>query len=349
MRTSGRDCVNKETGRQVNTPVYLFTIYSGKMMSQSQELVLPKQITRAKTANRVAALIEGVRRNWLLYLLILPTFLFSIAFYYYPMTSGVLHSFTYWDIKQTIWIGLENYQRMFEDPASLAAWRNMFVILVSQLVIVVTTPLLGAALVAHLRPGLAQFWWRMTFIMPIVVPATVVVFVWRWFYGADGGMNTLLRVIGLGGLTHLWLGEQATALWAIIFTGFPWIAGLNFLLYLAALQSVPEELLDAARVDGAGAFRRFFQIELPLIRNQIMVLVVLTFIFYLRSFDAPLIMTNGGPGTAGTLVPGLQMYHAVRDDLDLGYGSAIGTVLFVVTLGLMLANQFINRRQKSET
>jgi raffinose/stachyose/melibiose transport system permease protein len=314
----------------------------------NQDLILSKQAARAKSTSRIATLTAGVRHNWLLYVFILPTFLFSIAFYYYPMTSGFIHSFTYWDIKQTLWIGLENYQRMFADPAAITAWRNMLTILVSQLVIVCTFPLLGAALVAHLRPGLAQFWWRMTFIMPIVVPATVVVFVWRWFYGPDGGINTLLRWAGLGNLTHLWLGENATALWAIIFTGFPWIAGLNFLLYLAALQSIPEELLDAARVDGAGAFRRFFQIELPLIRGQMMVLIVLTFIYYLRSFDAPLIMTNGGPGTAGTLVPGLQMYRAVRDDLDLGYGSAIGMILFVATLGLMLVNQFLSRRTKNE-
>ena len=325
-----------------------FTFHDDGVM-MSQDLVLAKPIARAKSSNRIATLVEGVRRNWLLYVLILPTFLFAIAFYYYPMASGIYHSFTYWDIKRTVWICFLNYQRMFDDPVALAAWRNMIVILVSQLVIVMTTPLLGAALVAHLRPGLAQYGWRMMFVMPIVVPATVVVFVWRWFYGGDGGLNTLLRALGLGALTHLWLGEHATALWAIIGTGFPWVAGLNFLIYLAALQSIPEELLDAARVDGASAFRRFFQIELPLIRNQMMVLVVLTFIYYLRSFDAPLIMTNGGPGMSGTLVPGLQMYRAVRDDLDLGYGSAIGTVLFVVTLGLMLINQLINRRQKSET
>ena len=79
-----------------------------------------------------------------------------------------------------------------------------------------------------------------------------------------------------------------------------------------------------------------------------MLLIVLTFIFYLRSFDAPLIMTNGGPGTAGTLVPGLQMYRAVRDDLDLGYGSAIGTILFLATLLLTLVNFAITARQNSQ-
>lgn len=82
-----------------------------------------------------------------------------------------------------------------------------------------------------------------------------------------------------------------------------------------------------AKVDGCGSLRRFFRIELPLIRPQLLLLVTLTVIYYLRSFDAPLIMTNGGPGTTGTLVPGLQMYRAIRNELDLGYGSAIGTVL----------------------
>jgi ABC-type sugar transport system permease subunit len=122
------------------------------------------------------------------------------------------------------------------------------------------------------------------------------------------------------------------------------VAGLNFLIYLAAFQSISTELLDAARVDGCSRLRAFFAIELPLIRPQISLLVTLTIIYFLRSFDAPLIMTNGGPGTTGTLVPGLQMYRAIRDELDLGYGSAIGTVLFTVLLTLSLANLYLRRR-----
>jgi raffinose/stachyose/melibiose transport system permease protein len=180
--------------------------------------------------------------------------------------------------------------------------------------------------------------------LPLIVPITVTIFVWRWFFGLEGGLNQLLDLVGLSQFRHTWLGEEATALWAVIFTGFPWAGGLNFLIYLAALQTISRELLDAARVDGAGAMRRFFKIELPLIRPQILLLVILTFIYYLRSFDAPLIMTNGGPGTTGTIVPGLQMFRAVREDLDLGYGSAIGVVLLVVTLGLGLLRRGENRQ-----
>jgi raffinose/stachyose/melibiose transport system permease protein len=294
-------------------------------------------LDRARPAlSRRAALLRGIRRNWTLYLLLLPSLVSALVFYYYPMASGFYHSFTYWDIKRTVWIGLENYQRMFEDPITLAAWRNMATILIANIAIVLTMPLLGAALVRHVRSEAGQFWWRMVFVLPIVVPATVIVFVWRWFYGMDGGLNVVLRAVGLGGIARWWLGDPQTALGAIIFVAFPWIAGLSFLVYLAALQSISPELLDAALVDGAGPIRRFFAVELPLIRSQMLVLVALTFIYYIRSFDAPLIMTNGGPGSAGTLVPGLQMYRAVRDDLDLGYGSAIGSVLFAVTFLLVL-------------
>lgn len=290
---------------------------------------------------RRASFAQTLRRHWEIYLLLLPSLFAAGVFYYYPMVSGFYHSFTYWDLKRTIWIGLENYQRMFTDPITLIAWRNMTTILIANIVIVLTFPLLGATLVAHVRSTRLQFWWRIIFVLPIVVPGTVIVFVWRWFYSIDGGLNIMLRAIGLDSITRWWLGDPGTALWGIIFVGLPWIAGLNFLVYLAALQSIPSDLMDAAMVDGAGPLRRFFAIELPLIRGQMLVLVALAFIFYIRSFDAPLIMTNGGPGSAGTLVPGLQMYRAVRDDLDLGYGSAIGSVLFAVTFILVLLRSLI--------
>ena len=294
-------------------------------------------------ASRRAELIRGLRRHWRLYLLLFPSLIAAIVFYYYPMVSGFYHSFTYWDIKRTVWIGLENYQRMFDDPITLAAWRNMATIVIANIIIVLTMPLLAAGLVAHVRSNAARFWWRIIFVLPIVVPGTVIVFVWRWFYGMDGGLNIVLRAIGLGGITRWWLGDPHTALGAIIFVSFPWIAGLNFLVYLAALQSISSDLLDAAMVDGASPIRRFFAVELPLIRNQMLVLIGLAFIYNIRSFDAPLIMTNGGPGSAGTLVPGLQMYRAVRDDLDLGYGSAIGSVLFAVTFLLTLLRSLVSR------
>lgn len=166
-------------------------------MSQSERSAVGK--TSLPYGKRRAGVMQSVRRYGLFYLLLAPTFLFAIAFYYYPLLSGIYHSFTYWDIKRTVWVGLDNYTRLFTNPATAAAWRNMALIVGSQMIVVLTLPLLGAALVHHVRRG--QYWWRVAFVLPIVVPATVIVFVWRWFYGVDGGINYLLRLAGMEEIT----------------------------------------------------------------------------------------------------------------------------------------------------
>ncbi|MBI5052584.1 MAG: sugar ABC transporter permease, partial [Chloroflexi bacterium] len=94
---------------------------------------------------------RSLTRNWQLYILILPSLFFSAIFFYYPITSGFYHSFTYWDIKQTVWVGLENYIRLFDDSSTPAAWRNMAIILISNMLIVCIFPLFGAVLVVRLR------------------------------------------------------------------------------------------------------------------------------------------------------------------------------------------------------
>ena len=101
-------------------------------------------------------IIRNIRRHWELYLLLLPSMIATIVFYYYPMVSGFYHSFTYWDIKRTLWIGLDNYERMFTDPVTLVAWRNMAILLIANIAIVMTLPLLGAALVAHVPASSAK-------------------------------------------------------------------------------------------------------------------------------------------------------------------------------------------------
>ena len=141
----------------------------------------------------------------------------------------------------------------------------------------------------------------------------VTILVWRWLYAFDGGINIMLQTVGLETLTRSWLGDRGTVLYSIMFVGFPFVAGLNFLIYLAGLQGIAPELLDAAVVDGASAFQRFFHVELPLIRGQIRLLVMLTIVFWLRSFELPMIMTDGGPGWA-SMVPGLRMYQTVTSD-----------------------------------
>jgi ABC-type sugar transport system permease subunit len=277
-----------------------------------------------------------------LYLFVLPTVLMLLIFFYYPAIRGFVISFQYIDIRFTQWIGLENYERAFNDKRLLESFMNLAFLAIFNIGVVITLPLIVSVFIFHLKSKAAQYWWRVAFVLPIVVPAVAAILVWRWMYSTDGGINIILSSIGLEQLTRGWLGDRNIVMWALAFTNFPWVAGINFLIYYAGLQDIPEEVLDAAVVDGASSWRRFVSIELPLLRSQIRLLVLLTLIFWLRNFELPLIMTNGGPGYA-SMVPGLRMYYSINRDFDLGYGSAIGTMLFVLVLVVTVVQLRVTR------
>jgi raffinose/stachyose/melibiose transport system permease protein len=309
-------------------------------------------MTNSITETRLTMSSEALARRrrsrfkrWLpLYLLVLPTVLFLLIFIYYPAISGFYTSFTVWTIKESIWVGWANYEKLIGDKRLIASAGNLLQLVVFNVIVVMTMPLMAAALIFHLPHKRVQYWLRVLFVFPMIVPNVVTIMVWRWLYSLDGGINIILSAIGYETITRAWLGDRNTVLYALMFTGFPWIAGLNFLIYLAGLQNISQEVLDAATVDGAGPFARFFRVEVPLIRGQIRLLVLLTLIFWLRSFELPLIMTDGGPGWA-SMVPGLRMYHTVSRDFNLGYGSAIGVVLFFVVLLVTLIQLRLTRSE----
>ncbi|MCK6576918.1 MAG: sugar ABC transporter permease [Anaerolineae bacterium] len=277
-----------------------------------------------------------------LYLMVLPTVVMLLVFFYYPAINGFLTSFQYVDVRGAQWVGLDNYERLFNDVRLIQSFRNLIFLAVFNVGVVISLPLLVAALIFRVKNLSAQYWWRIVFVIPIVVPAVASILVWRWMYSADGGLNILLSAVGLGDLTRSWLGDRDVVMWALAFTNFPWVAGINFLIYYAGLQDISQEVLDASVVDGATSLRRFLSIELPLLRPQMRLLVLLTLIYWMRSFELPMIMTNGGPGFA-TMVPGLRMYYAINRDFDLGYGSAIGTILFLIVLVITLIQLRLTR------
>jgi raffinose/stachyose/melibiose transport system permease protein len=285
---------------------------------------------------------ERLRHFAPLYLLVLPTLIMLLVFFYYPAIKGFLTSFQYVDVRGAQWVGLENYDRLFSDRRLMQSFSNLIFLAVFNVGVVTTLPLIVAVFIFRLKSATAQYWWRVLFVVPIVVPSVATILVWRWMYSPDGAINIMLSAIGLEHLARSWLGDRDVVMWALAFTGFPFVAGINFLIYFAGLQDISQEVLDAALVDGAGSFRRFRSIELPLLRPQMRLLVLLTLVFWLRSFELPLIMTNGGPGFA-SMVPGLRMYYAINRDFDLGYGSAIGTILFLLVLVVTLMQLRLTR------
>ncbi|MBN1139191.1 MAG: sugar ABC transporter permease [Anaerolineae bacterium] len=306
--------------RNRNTSTYLST------------QVGPKPPTRVR---------RGVwRQTWrsrALYLFLLPGLAGMLLFQYYPAISAFYHAFYKWDGRRATFVGLLNFRFFLSDSHLTVAWLNIIKLLAFRVIVVVTVPVLAAYFIFRLPKPSHRYFYRVLFVIPIVVPGVVSVMLWKWFYSLHGAINFALESVGLGSWTRLWLGDFDTALYALMFMGFPWVGGVTMLIYLAGLMSIPREVQDAALVDGASGFKRFWFVELPLIQGQIKLQVMLTVIGGLQEFYRIQIMTDGGPGWA-TMVPGLHMFHAYQH-LDLGYASAIGLMLFVLIFSLTMINQ----------
>jgi ABC-type sugar transport system permease subunit/outer membrane protein assembly factor BamB len=278
-------------------------------------------------------LVARVWRSRVSYLFLLPTILLLFTFSYYPFFSGFYHAFTTWKPGiETKWVGLYNFKFLLSEHFFWVGVKNIGLIVLTSWVKALTMPLIVAELIFHLRSTRLQYWARTMFVVPLILPGVVNTLLWRNIYDPNIGLaNQTLELLGLSQLRKAWLGDPSTALWALIFIGFPWAGAFQVLVYYGGLISIPNSIFDAAQVDGATGFRRFLHIDLPLIAGQIKLLLVLSFIGGVQVFQLVFLTTGGGPGSA-TYTPVLEMYYqAMRFD-KFGIASAMGVILFIVIM-----------------
>ena len=278
------------------------------------------------------------------YLFLIPIFALLIIFKYIPFGMAITKSFFNWNgANLNEFIGLENFVEAFHDKMFLESIVRAFFVMVVQVLIVLTMPLLTAELLYAVRSKKMQYFTRTAITFTMVVPTVVVILLWQWLLNGDTGViNTFLRDIGLSGLAKPWLGNSQTALGSVLAVGFPWLGmvslgGMPLLLYFGALQSIPTDLFEAADLDGVTLFQRIRMIDLPMIASQIKLMVTLAIINSLQVFDTVYILTKGGPGTS-TMVPAVYMYEQGFSYRRMGYCSALGTILFVLIMLLTLVN-----------
>ncbi len=287
-------------------------------------------------------------RQRVAYVFVLPSILLILVFSYYPAATAFYYSFTNFSIRNvTEFVGFDNYKRiLFDDFYFRVGFANLVLIVATSLLKTVTMPLLAAELIFRLRNSVHQYVFRTLFVLPAVVPGLITVFLWRMVYDPYAGLlNQVLRVFGLEEWTRAWLGNESTALWAIISAGFPYISAFPFLIYMGGLLNISTEMYDAAKIDGANWWRQFWSIDVPLLLPQMRLLIFFTLAGAIQSFAQVYVYTRGGPGYA-TYVPGLQMYFQLAEG-DFGYASAIGVLLFIVIFaGTLFSLRF--RRQELE-
>jgi len=292
--------------------------------------------------------------NWKKYatafLFLVPALLLIFSIKYYAFFMAIVESFFDWNaVNVNNFIGLANFRELLDDSKVIAAFVNVTIYSLANLAINLSMPLLAAILVFRIQGERFRGFLKAGLVIPMVVPGMVVILLWRWIYqGDDGILNTFLSTIGLQSLTHSWLAEPGTALASLIMVGFPWIAGLPFLLYLAGLMSIPTELFEVAKIDGVQGFKRFVSIELPMIASQFKLVFIYVLINSFQVFELPYALTSGGPGYA-TMFPALALYDQAFNYSRFGYASSIGVVLFALVLVITLINQtFLKGTESSD-
>jgi raffinose/stachyose/melibiose transport system permease protein len=266
------------------------------------------------------------------WLFALPALAVYIVFLVYPSVTSLFFSFTDWDGLSPGYniVGLQNYAAMANDPVIMTALKNNAIWTVVTLAVPLVIGLALAILLNGKVRGKPVL--RLIFYTPAVLPLVSIASIWGWLYNPEyGAINEFLRLIGLDALAQPWLGQDSTALAAVMVPAI-WVrVGFPMLLYLAALQGIPQEMYEAATVDGATRSQQFWHITMPSLRPAHYIVLALSLIDSFKVFDLIYATTYGGPGTA-TQVMGTWMYANVFQYYQAGYGTAIAVVITVIAI-----------------
>ncbi len=272
----------------------------------------------------------GVRRGDALtaYLFLAPGLLLFGAFRVYPLLEGLWLSFTNARLGRSAhaWVGFANYARLLDDTRfHTSLWNTAFYTAASTLPIL-ALPLVLAVL---LNRGALRTALRSAFFFPFTLSVVTVGLTWLWLLDpVVGPFSYYLRALGLP--ARSWLADPSTAMWAIIATTVWWVTGYYLVIYLAGLQDIPRELYEAAALDGAGAWRSFWAVTLPLLRPVLLFVFVTHIIGSFQIFGQVFVLTQGGPGDATRTVVQHLYETAFQNFFHFGAASAMAWVLFAV-------------------
>ena len=266
-------------------------------------------------------------KHTLLFFLI-PSLAFYFVFFGIPFLRTAYISLFNWNgLSAPKFLGLKNYLDLFKDHLFSVGFGRITIWAILSVLIKVGLALILANLLRTKIRG-SGFFTSVIFI-PVVISASAISLMFILIYDLDiGALNVFLRMIGLESLTHSWLGDSATAFYAVIAVPLFHGIGYFFVILLAGIQGVPESLYEAAKVDGANALQLFFRVTIPSIWPVIQICVILAITGALKSFDYIYVMTKGGPGNA-TQVPATYLYEVTFVGGKFGYGSALAIMIFL--------------------
>ena len=300
----------------------------------------------AVAGTRLAARAPGARPSSRTgYWFLAPYLFFFGLFLIWPIIYGLWMSLTSRSLvtERSETVGLSNYAEALTDPQMWSSLGNtLFFTVISSVPLVVVSFVMAYLVYTGLK---GQWLWRLTFFAPFLLPVSVVTAIWAFLFTNDFGLvNGLLDRLGFSQIG--WLSDEHVAMWSIALVTLWWTVGFNFLLYLSALQNIPDHLYEAAQLDGAGPWRRLFSITLPMMKSTTGLIILLQALASLKVFDQIFLLTQGGPNGATRSI--LQyIYDSGFIGYRLGYASATSYIFFALIVLVSLAQMWFAKRKDS--
>lgn len=282
------------------------------------------------------------------YLALAPVLLFLGIFLYIPVVLDFVYSAHAWNSLSPTWrfVGLSNFRDLLHDALFWQGLRGNVLYAVVSLIVQVALALVLAAVLESGAIGtrLSTFF-RVSYFIPSIMPITVIGLLWQILYQPDVGLiDQALHATGLGALAHAWLGEEATALPAIVAVSqWQWL-GYITVLFVVAIRAIPRELYEAAQIDGARAWRTFWHVTVPGVSETTVLMGLITIFGAVKVFDIVWVMTGGGPNNASEVLGSYMYRSAFRDD-RVGYAAAIAVVMFGICSVVGAAQLYWSRRR----
>lgn len=272
------------------------------------------------------------KKSWIAYLYILPMIVLSFVLVYYCIIDTVVVSFTDWDGMTELFhfVALKNYIKMFKDHVFWTSVVNNLIFFVGTVFIQALLGFVLAVLLKKKLPGSNVF--KAIYFMPIAMATSIITAIFRIIMDpTNGALNQFLRAIHLNGFAVNWLGDPKIALVSVIIVNiFQWM-GFSMITYYAGLMSLPDDVYEAAKIDGAGFWRTTFSVTLPMLKGTTNVLIILGIVGSLKTFDIVKLLTGGGPGRS-TTVMNTYLYEKAFKDFNAGGAASIGVAILIIAM-----------------
>jgi putative chitobiose transport system permease protein len=267
-----------------------------------------------------------LNRTWTPYFFLFPALLILAVVSFWPVLQAIYLSFTDYDIiGAPNFIGLKNYEQLWKDQLFWKVLFNTLIYMVVAVPSLVVLPLFLAILVNQKLRGIQFF--RAAYYVPVIVSVVVAGIAWKWIYAENGLLNYFTSIFT--SVKIPWLTNSSTAIFAIIAVTIWKGLGYYMVIYLAGLQTIPQDLYEAAAIDGSDGWRKHLDITIPMLKPYIVLVTVISAIAAMKVFEEVYVMSRGGPANSSKTVV-YYLYEKGFSSLEMGYASAVGVVLFLV-------------------